>query len=492
MKHYTSSMPFFLGFLLLAAVFGLHQVSDPDFPWLLKAGEIIWTQGIPRQDIFSFTRAGQEWINAQWLFQALIYPVWKTCGFLGLNLLLLALLVSAFALLFRAGNHPGQEALTALLGLLTLWAASQRLNLRPESLSFLYLALILFAQSRFRQGRRRIVWLLPLAQWAWANSEGIWPLGLALIFAGLLEAWFENWRGTLSLSPASRKEFTLASLLALPLCLATPYAWRGFVFPWRLLAQVSSENNYIKQMIAEFQPVFSAGDPLWLRWPFLILIALGAVSFWLQRRRLRPFQFALWLLLLFLSFRAMRNVALFVLYSFPLISAELGSFLAGRPWPRLRAVWAAAFIVLAGVATGTIATNRFFLWDQSYRIFGTGFKETIFPAQAVRQLLNSGFEGKVFNQMSMGGYLIWKGYPRWKVYSDARLEVYGAEFFRRETRLFTDYSSFVAEDEKYGFGAVLLNYRAEPLLPFILDLNADPHWRLFYQDKIAVVFLKTH
>ena len=49
---------------------------------------------------------------------------------------------------------------------------------------------------------------------------------------------------------------------------------------------------------------------------------------------------------------------------------------------------------------------------------------------------------------------------------------------------------FVAEDEKYHFDAVLLNYRAEPLLPFILDLNGDPRWRLFYQDKLAVVFLK--
>jgi len=129
---------------------------------LLKAGEIIWTQGIPHQDIFSFTRAGQEWINAQWLFQALIYPVWKTFGFLGLNLPALALIVAALALLYRAGNHPGQDALTALLGLLALWAASPRLNLRPEILSFFYLALVLFVQSRVRAGAQGIVWLLPL------------------------------------------------------------------------------------------------------------------------------------------------------------------------------------------------------------------------------------------------------------------------------------------------------------------------------------------
>jgi len=483
-------VPLFLALLLLAALFGLHQASDPDLPWLLKAGEIIWTQGIPHQDIFSFTRAGQEWINAQWLFQALIYPVWKTFGFLGLNLLALALIVAALALLYRAGNHPGQDALTALLGLLALWAASPRLNLRPEILSFFYLALVLFVQSRVRAGARGIVWLLPLAEWAWANSEGIWPVGLAVIFAELGDAWIENRRDRRPGAPGSLGQLTAASLLALPLCLATPYTWRGFVFPWRLMAQVSIESNYIKQIIAEFQPAFSPGDPLWVRWPFLILIALGAVSFWLQGRRLRPFQLVLWLLLLFLGLRGQRNIALFVLFSFPLISAALGAFLARRPRPRLRAAELVIFILLAGIAIGTITTNRFFLWDRSYQMFGTGFKETIFPARAVQKLLDSGFEGKLFNQMSMGGYLIWKGYPRWKVYSDARLELYGPEFFRHESLLFTDYPSFVAEDDKYHFDAVLLNYRAEPLLPFILDLNADPRWRLFYQDQIAIVFLK--
>ena len=483
-------MPFFLALLLLAALFGLHQVSEPDAPWLLKAGEIIWTQGIPRLDIFSFTRAGQEWINAQWLFQALLYPVWKVGGFAGLNGLAVACIAATFALLYRAGNYPGQDALTALLGLLALWAASPRLNLRPEILSFFYLALILFVQSRFRAGARRAVWLLPLTQWAWANSEGLWPLGLALIWAGFGDAWIEHRRGRSQAAPGSLSELAAASLLALPVCLATPYTWRGFLFPWRLLVQVSLESNYIKQSIGEFQPAFSAGDPLWIRWPFLILVALGVVSIWLERRRLRPFQLALWLILLLLGLAGRRNIALFVLFSFPLLAAALGAFLARRPRPRLRAAAGIGFILLAALAIGTITTNRFFLWDRSYRIFGTGFKETIFPAQAAQKLLDSGFEGKVFNQMSMGGYLIWKGYPKWKVYSDPRLEVYGPEFFRHESLLFTDYPSFVAEDEKYHFDAVLLNYRAEPLLPFILDLNGDPRWRLFYQDKLAVVFLK--
>ena len=66
---------------LLAIVFSIRNIIQPDVWWLLRTGEWIVKNGkIPVKDIFSFTFYGKPWINVKWFFEVLIYFFSKIGG----------------------------------------------------------------------------------------------------------------------------------------------------------------------------------------------------------------------------------------------------------------------------------------------------------------------------------------------------------------------------------------------------------------------------
>ena len=55
-------------------------------------------------------------------------------------------------------------------------------NLRPQMLGYLFLVLTLIALERFRQGRLRMLWFLPMLFLLWVNTHASWEIGLSTIF----------------------------------------------------------------------------------------------------------------------------------------------------------------------------------------------------------------------------------------------------------------------------------------------------------------------
>jgi len=71
---------FLILFGLQLVSIGVFNTIDPDMWWHLRTGELIWTQGIPRHDPFSFTVAGGEWITHEWLSEALMWAFYRVGG----------------------------------------------------------------------------------------------------------------------------------------------------------------------------------------------------------------------------------------------------------------------------------------------------------------------------------------------------------------------------------------------------------------------------
>ena len=72
--------------LVVLAVFaaGLSKIADLDFWWHLKTGQLIVQQHeIPRQDVYSYTAAGREYVDHEWLFQVAQYLVFDAFGPIG-------------------------------------------------------------------------------------------------------------------------------------------------------------------------------------------------------------------------------------------------------------------------------------------------------------------------------------------------------------------------------------------------------------------------
>jgi len=59
-----------LVFFLMIFALAVRQSAfiDPDLWWHLQAGQdIVTSRAIPQVDIYSFTKAGSEWVTHEWL-----------------------------------------------------------------------------------------------------------------------------------------------------------------------------------------------------------------------------------------------------------------------------------------------------------------------------------------------------------------------------------------------------------------------------------------
>ncbi len=481
--------------LIIAAsafIFGFHKIDDWDFLWHLRTGAHIIKAGPPHTDLYSFTAAGKQWIDSQWLFQVIIFLVYRLDGFAGESWLLATLAAVIWGLLFFAA--PDWETRTiAFPGImLALWAASPRINLRPEMFSYLLTAVYLLVLERNRKSATASIYLLPFLQLLWVNLEGLWPIGLVIIGAYLAEAIIGTY---LSKADAAPSRILAVLLIAACACLLNPYFVRGFVFPLTLLQDIAGGSNLLRKIIEEAQPPFPAFRFPLVEIPLLILIAVSGLSFFLNRSKLRPAHWLLWLAFLFLALGARRNIAFICILSCPVLAFNFAAGLAAKPsgadlGRRLKIFCAALGIGLALFLDGTIASGKFHQWDRTRREFGAGFDFSKYPVAAANFLKAVGWKGNLFSQLQMGGFVIAKGYPDWKVYVDGRLQVYGSELVKTYLKSLKDYPTFRAESDKFGIDAVLLDSSDAMVKPLIKNLMSDPEWAPVFADYSSVVFLK--
>ena len=59
-----------------------RNFDDADGWWHLKTGQyIVETRSIPRTDIYSATKSGNEWVTHEWLAQVLMFGLYRIGGF---------------------------------------------------------------------------------------------------------------------------------------------------------------------------------------------------------------------------------------------------------------------------------------------------------------------------------------------------------------------------------------------------------------------------
>ena len=102
-------------FAIALFAMAIRETLDPDMWWHLRTGQYIWEEGLPRQDVFSFTANEQEWITHEWLSQLFMWGV------------------------YRAGQLPALILTFALLIALTYWLVHHACAGRPYLAGFVVL-----------------------------------------------------------------------------------------------------------------------------------------------------------------------------------------------------------------------------------------------------------------------------------------------------------------------------------------------------------------
>ncbi len=469
--------------LLALAVMAVRTTLDPDLWWHLRTGEWILGRGLPREDVFSFTADGREWITHEWLSQIVMWSVWDVFGAGGLMLLFGALAVATFVVVYRL--VPGGPLLKLGLTALAARTAVVAFGVRPQLLNLLFAAIVVWLVEAVKDERRSsgdLWWLVPLTL-LWANFHsgylfGVVLMGTYVVGDGLQRRFGAAGDRVLPAPVVSR----LAAVTALSFLVAAvnPSGPKLWVYPF-----VTLRSEAMRETIAEWQsPDFH--DPLF--WPFAAMLLSAMAALALSRRRPTLSELLLLGGTAFAALQALRHVSLFAVVAAPIIGrhlldglggTRLGPWLSGERDRRLRvgpifSTAVAAAIAAAGLSTaaGTIAGN-----DASI--------EREFPVAAV-DWIESGplADARGFNSYRFGGYLVWRGH---EVFVDGRADVYGDELL---------WLADDVADGGLGWDAVLDRYaveyaliRPDTGLRSLLELSDG--WTLGYEDDVAAVYVRT-
>ena len=297
----------------------IHRIIDVDIWWHLKAGQyIVDTRTVPQHDIFSYTSAGHPWIDLHWLYQVLVYLVYRYGGGIGLLLLKCVVILSTFALLFRTSLQRA-GVLAAMVPALFAALAFERYLPRPEIFTELLVAVYLFILFSFKYRGSRLVFALPFLQIVWVNTEGLFILGVVIVAAFVVGeglAWKLPWPSRCREADAVtgrrwRMLFWVAVACVLA-CFLNPYGVDGALFPFTLYTRLGHGSEVFSATIAELSPppVFrfsTAHPPLFF---YNLLAAVSVLSFVANIRRLSISRLLVFGGFLYLSVLARRNILL--------------------------------------------------------------------------------------------------------------------------------------------------------------------------------------
>jgi hypothetical protein len=463
-----------VGLFVLAA----RNVTDPDVWWHLRTGQlIIQNQRLFHADPYSFTKAGQPWIDHEWLAQILIFGLYKLAGWDGLILGFAAVIAAAFLLVFA--RSPGRPYVA---GAITAWAAIASVpswGVRPQVFTLLLASIFLLLLERSDQRPKLLWWTAPLML-LWVNLHAGYPVGIALLAIFLAGDALDRALGIRpELSLARFRNLGLALLACVAVVPLNPYGTAMYRYPLETL-----HSRAMLAYIGEWSsPDFHQGRYTAVLLMMLATILLPALS----PRRLGARELLLLAVTTYAALRSVRHIPIYLLIAAPLVSAmvqaklhestKTGLFERSSPGTWVKSA------INAAVLAGFLA---FAAWRINYVIERqTQTEETEFPVAAVNFLNRAQPPAPIMNHYNWGGYFIWKLYPEYKVYIDGRADVYGDSFLDEFASVYyLKGRTWRTPLEKWDIRTVVL----PPDAPLIRGLGIMPGWKQVFSDQQAVVF----
>ncbi|HBY60313.1 MAG TPA: hypothetical protein DEH78_10850, partial [Solibacterales bacterium] len=455
---------------------------DGDAGWHIRVGEYVLDRGeAPKTDLFSFTKPGGAWFAWEWLADVLYAVAHRSAGLKGV-VLVAGLTIALFAVvLFRHVLWRGANLLVALpVTLLAVGASTMHHLARPHVFTLLLFAVSLWIIDRDRRRPDRWVWVLVPLTVVWTNLHGGFLAVIAtlgLLAAGsaaeeLLEG--RNWR-----RPLRYAWLTAACLAA---SVVNPY---GIQLHLHIASYLRSD--WIRNMVQEFQsPVFRSENLLQAQ--VLLFAGIMAAALLLSRRRVVE---AAWIL--FWAHSALgsaRHIPLFAIVAAPVVAVELTRLweygLAGARRGSLRRIFADL------ASENTPGAARVTVWALAPALllvlpvdsrWPTDFPEARFPIDTVKRYQELLVSERVFTSDQWADYLIYRSYPRQRVFIDGRSDFFGPE-------LGNEYLE--ASQGQWRWRQILDRHRitlvlGPPEWPLVTLLKADPGWRILDDSGKAVL-----
>lgn len=468
-----STSPFFAS---LDLQHGGPYMRDPDIWWHMRNASILFsTHHFIRHDLYSFTTAGQPWINPEWLAEIpyyLAFRLFSERGLFVLTLLLVELFIAGMMIRCWQRSRDFTSAFFATW-IAVLLAA---INIGPRTILFGWLCFLaeLFLLEAFRRGRDRL-WLLPPLFALWINLHGSWLIGyvffVLFVGSGMLQGSWGSIEAVQWTRPQLRK-LIAAGAVSIAALFINPYGWRLVAYPFNMLAH----QRLAIAMVDEWRgPNF-----LGFYGALIFVLCIGMGLFTLARRRSWPLQeLAFAMLALYMGFAHKRFLFLTGMILCPIIALDLSGVVFSPFDARkdnkqiLNVVIMAVFLAFAIMHIPSSA--RLHAAEPQY-----------FPVKALPALETSCAGRHTFNRYEWGGYEIWNA-RQTPVFLDTRTDIFEFHGVLAAYLAATNLRSSFEILDHYQIGCVLL----DPESPLVYALQHQPGWRTQYEDATATLLVRT-
>lgn len=471
MRRLTTERTMLAILFLLIFALATHVPVDTDTWWHIRSGEYTLSKGMIYADPFSFTKLGEPWVNHSWGSQVVIYGAWATLGNLGLALYTALLATAGMGFVYRmCEGNVYVRAFALVLGGATaavFWSA------RPQMMSFLLSAVVLYLLWLYKVRKVNRLWLLPLVMWVWGNLHAGFSIGfifmggviageiLGNLFAPTREDRIE-WRGV--------GKLILIALISVIVLVINPYGLEILKVPFQTLS-IGALQAYIEEWNS---PNFHDRQV----WPFVALLlgTLGLVG--ASGRRLDWTDFVLFSGTAFMGLLAGRNIAVFAVAATPILTrhanatlTRLGLILrSAKTVPITRAYVNLLLVLLVGFA---VLANLLLVIDAETI---DDAQKRFLPVAVAEQIRSANYVGNMFNSYNMGGYLLF-ALPDVPVFVDGRTDLYGNDFLLRYLRAANGIPGWRELLDEYDIGFVVVE-RASGIAYWLAE---EPGWRLDYE-----------
>ncbi len=449
-------------------------LSRADLGRHIKSGQIFFEEHRPLSTIrYSYVETDRPIVNHHWGAGVLYYLVWRRTGFAGLSVLNIMLLLATTMLFYRCALQRSTPGVALFVTTTSVLLQNTRAEIRPETLSYLALAIFYTLLSRHRDTLIPYLKIAALfiVQVLWVNSHIYFFLGPLLILAFMCEQALQG-------RQAALRRTSLALLTVLIACACNPYGLHGALAPFTTPPSLSFvlETLSLPTLLIS-QPGFR---PLGLIFLSYLVTLLLLMAMQLRRQDLRRDSASTLIVagLFVLSILTVRSIHFLLWVAIPSVSAWLSSLLnKDRGLDKT-----------LGIAALTLITTALlsFLLPGSGR--GIGLRAHIEDGGTFCQ--STRIQDPLFNNFCSAGYAIFYLYPHHKLFISNTPEFYSPGIMSSYIKTISTAPYWQEALARYGFRTIFWSKMttSDAEKRFLEQRKKDTHWKILFEDEdIAVL-----
>lgn len=463
---------FILSFLIVSS----NDFSQ-DLGRHIAIGKIITeTKSIPKTNLFSFTNPSYLFINHHWLSEVVFYGIYSMFGGLGLQIIKIACIGVALYIIYNFKFKIYNFKSVFLSYLICVPLLLDRIHIRPEIFGYVFFSILLVYLLNKKQFHALDYLGIFLIMMLWVNMHISFVFGIFVV-------------GLIGIKIVIDKQFKSLFLLfasAISGLLLNPHGLFGVLYPFlifRNYGYMIVENQSVVYLIQHlsnpFLILFLAASPL-------VVIALSL--FFIKRNYIEALVLAVFFLATIFQWRHLPFFVLSCLAIFPIVIKSILTHV--RPLHEIILAAAGfAVIFLLFTASMLFVTNAWYTLYENGNTFGFDVSQK--EKHGVDFLLKNNVSPNVFNNFDIGGYLIYRLYPKYQVFVDNRPESYPADFFEHiYIPIQLDESVQTKYFKKYNIHTIIYSHTdgTDWSKIFLARIYRSIKWKLLYLDEKVVIF----